>query len=148
MNFQPKNKQYKEVITEVLSKQYFMKHVGIEMEECSPEKIILKLKLEQQHLQQAQFVHGGVISTLADIAMGFSALTLVEEGKGMVTADLHISYHRPGTGDYIWVEAWVTKPGSTLFFCEARIYTTDNFGESTEVAKAFSTMCSVDAQKH
>ena len=148
MQFNPKNPEYKDVINGVLAKQYFMKHVGITMETCKPGKILLKLKLVENHMQQAYFVHGGVTSTLADIAMGFSALTLVEKGKGMVTADLHISYHRPGEGEFIWVEAWVTKPGNTLFFCEARIYTTNEKGKETEVAKAFSTMCSVDLQKH
>jgi uncharacterized protein (TIGR00369 family) len=131
MKFQPKNKDYRKIIEEVLSGQYFMKHVGIEMETCNPGSVLLKLKLEENHMQQAYFVHGGVTSTLADIAMGFSALTLVEKGKGMVTADLHISYHRPGEGEFIWVEAWVTKPGNTLFFCEARIYTTNDKGEET-----------------
>jgi len=142
MNFEPLNPAYREVIERVLRGQYFMKHVGIEMESCMPGKVTLKLKLDQKHMQQANFVHGGVTSTLCDIAMGFSALTLVQAGKGMVTADLHISYHRPAMGDEIWVDAFVVKPGNTLFFCEALVYTMDAKEGRTEVAKAYSTMCS------
>ncbi len=145
--FSPLNPNYREVIEDVLSRQFFMKHVGIEMHTCNPGRVRLKLNLEEKHLQQAYFVHGGVTSTLADIAMGFSALTLVEKGKGMVTADLHLSYHRPGKGDTLWVEGWVTKPGSTLFFCEAEIWVENKEGR-VNVAKAFSTMCAVDLAEH
>ena len=141
MNYKPLNPEYKQVIKKVLEGQHFMKHVGIEMEACLPGKVVLKLRLSQEHMQQANFVHGGVTSTLCDIAMGFSALTLVAKGKGMVTADLHISYHRPAQGNEIWVEAHVAKAGTTLFFCEAKVYTLDEELIETDVAKAFSTMC-------
>lgn len=141
MNFEPLNPDYKSVIERVLEGQHFMKHVGIELVSCLPGKVKLKLDLNQKHMQQANFVHGGVTSTLCDIAMGFAALSLAEKGKGMVTADLHISYHRPAYGDEIWVEADVIKPGNTLFFCEALVYTLDQKLGKTEVAKAYSTMC-------
>jgi len=141
MKFKALNTDYQRVIERVLEGQHFMKHVGIEMVNCLPGKITLKLNLAQLHMQQTNFVHGGVTSTLCDIAMGFAALSLVEKNKSMVTADLHISYHRPAYGEEIWVEADVIKPGNTLFFCEALVYTMDPKNGRTEVAKAYSTMC-------
>lgn len=144
MNYTSKNPNFLSVIEKVLEKQYFMKLVGIEMETCTPGKVLLSLILAEKHMQQAHFVHGGVISTMADIAMGFSALTLAEQGKSMVTADLHLSYHRPGQGEKLMVEAWVAKPGNTLYFCEAQLWTLDKNEKQTIIAKAFSTMCTVD----
>jgi len=144
MNYEIKNPNYKAVIEDVLSRQFFMKHVGIEIDHIEPGKIRLKLPLQEQHLQQAYMVHGGVTATIADIAMGFSSLTLAATGKGMVTADLHISYHRPAKGKILFAEANVTKPGRLLNFCEALIWTEDELGNKIEVAKAYSTMCTVD----
>ena len=114
MKFKALNPDYQRVIERVLEGQHFMKHVGIEMVNCLPGKITLKLNLAQLHMQQTNFVHGGVTSTLCDIAMGFAALSLVEKNKSMVTADLHISYHRPAYGEEIWVELSPKYPGSDL----------------------------------
>mgnify|MGYP001154041780 CR=1 FL=1 len=146
MHYEIKNPNYKAVIEDVLSRQFFMKHVGIEIAHIEPGKVLLKLPLQEQHLQQAFMVHGGVTATIADIAMGFSALTLADVGKGMVTADLHISYHRPAKGTTLFAEATVTKPGRLLNFCEALIWTEDEKGNTVEVAKAYSTMCTIDKE--
>lgn len=143
MEYKSANPNFQETIRDVLSRQYFMKHVGIEMIKSENGKTKLKLKVDQKHHQQTHFLHGGVTATLADISMGFSALSLVPENKGMVTADLHVQFYRPGKGNIIEVEAWVNKPGNLLHFCECIIYYTEN-DKRIEIAKGFSTMCTVD----
>lgn len=143
MEFTSKNPNFQDTIKEVLKGQYFMKHVGISFVSSKNGRTKLKLNVEQKHHQQTFFLHGGVTATLADIAMGFSALSLVPENKGMVTADLHVQFYRPGKGSIIEVEAWVNKPGNLLHFCECLIFSYDG-DERIEVAKGFSTMCSVD----
>lgn len=141
--FHSQNQEFQQTLAEVLSRQYFMKHVGIQMVDCKDGKTKLKLEVEEKHLQQAHFLHGGVTATLADISMGFSALSLAPADKGMVTVDLHVSFYRPGDGSIIEVEAWVTKPGNLLYFCECSIYSFSN-DQRIEIAKGHSTMCAVD----
>jgi uncharacterized protein (TIGR00369 family) len=80
------------------------------------------LRIEQKHLQQHFFVHGGVMATVADIVMGFSAYTLCRKGQGVVTADLKINYLLPATKGKILALGRVRKAGSKLFFCEAEIW--------------------------
>ena len=47
MKFKALNPDYQRVIERVLEGQHFMKHVGIEMVNCLPGKITLKLNLAQ-----------------------------------------------------------------------------------------------------
>jgi len=44
----------------------FLEHVGAVLEELSKEKAVLSLEVKEYHLQHLGYVHGGVISSLAD----------------------------------------------------------------------------------
>jgi acyl-coenzyme A thioesterase 13 len=66
---------------------------------------VLGLLVDGHHLNRAGRVHGGLLATLADIALSRAAWEHVPEGSTIATADLHIAYLgnvNPGA----WVEAW------------------------------------------
>ncbi len=117
----PERSDFVENIEEKLTRQFFMKHVGIHLTSIEPGWVEAELDLNQTHLQQNLFVHGGVMSTLADIVMGFAAYTLCKPNKGVVTANLNINYLNPGKGEKLMAVGRVRKKGSKLFFCEAEI---------------------------
>jgi uncharacterized protein (TIGR00369 family) len=78
------------------------------------------------------FVHGGVLATMADISMGFAAFTLVSETQAVVTVDLKINYINPGIGQTLKAKAQVYKTGSKLIFCKTEIFAVNN-GIETQV---------------
>ncbi len=84
--------------------------------------------------------HGGFISYLADSIMGFAALTLVDEHQTVFTANLNVSFLRPGLGDQMLGSATVMKQGVNVHFCEAEIFATRENGEHYLCAKASATM--------
>lgn len=66
---------------------------------------VLGVEVDQHHLNRAGRVHGGLLATLADIALSRAAWDHVPEGSTIATADLHISYlGNVNAGQ--WVEAW------------------------------------------
>ncbi len=68
---------------------------------------VLGLEVSEHHLNRAGRVHGGLLATVADIAVSRAAWDHVPEGSTIATADLHISYlGNVNTG--AWVEAWPT----------------------------------------
>lgn len=136
----PKNPLFKEEIIEKLKRQFFMKHIGLYLDRIEPGFVDAHLKIEEHHLQQNLFVHGGVISTLCDVTAGFAAFTLVNEGEGTVTADLKVSYYHPGKGDILYTRGWVEKAGSRLFFCESEVWSKAADKEDLLIAKSSSTM--------
>jgi uncharacterized protein (TIGR00369 family) len=113
---------FRENIAEKLTRQFFMKLMDFHLTKIESGWVEGELLIEQKHLQQHYFVHGGVMATVADIVMGFSAYTLCRKGQGVVTADLKINYLLPATKGKILALGRVRKAGSKLFFCEAEIW--------------------------
>jgi uncharacterized protein (TIGR00369 family) len=64
-------------------------------------------------------VHGGLVTTLLDTAMGSACWTVLEEGETFLTADLRAEFiraTRPGT---IRAEGRVVHKTRRIVFCEA-----------------------------
>lgn len=66
---------------------------------------VLGLLVDAQHLNRAGRVHGGLLATVADIAVSRAAWDQVPEGATIATADLHIAY-LGNVNAGAWVEAW------------------------------------------
>ena len=122
-------------IREKLKRQYFMHLIGADLTRIEPGRIEAELALGQQHQQQRGFAHGGLVATMADLAAGFAAVTLVPDEAGVVTSDLKVSYLNPGVGSRMKAIGWVLKSGRRLHFCEAEVWCDDVL-----VAKASATM--------
>ena len=122
-------------IREKLKRQHFMHLIGAALTRIEPGRVEAELPLGVQHQQQRGFAHGGLVATMADLAAGFAALTLVPENFGVVTSDLKVSYLNPGVGQRIKAIGWVLKAGRRLHFCEAEVWCDDVL-----IAKASATM--------
>ncbi len=131
------------LIREKTQRQFFMKLMDMDLTVIEPGWVEAELEIKEKHLQQNYFVHGGVMSTASDIAMGFAAYTLCREHKGVVTANLNVNYLNPGIGQKLIAKGRVSKAGSKLFFCEAEIYVINN-GKLTLTNTATSIMSIID----
>jgi uncharacterized protein (TIGR00369 family) len=100
----------------------FMHYLGLRITRIEAGLVEGELELQQHHMQQMDFVHGGVTATIADIVAGFAAYTLVRHGQGMVTVDLKVSYLNPGFGNKLYARGSVIKSGQKLCFSEAEIW--------------------------
>ena len=75
------------------------------------------LRAEGKHCNARGLVHGGVFSSLADVALGYNAAFIGEEPVPMVTASLTIDYAGSAKlGDWIEVEVDVQKVGRSMAF--------------------------------
>ena len=122
-----------------LERQHFMHLIGANLTVITPGRVEAELALQQQHQQQRGFAHGGLVATLADLVAGFSAVTLIPDNYGLVTADLRVSYLHPGVGQRLRAIGWVLKPGRRLHFCEAEVWCDDLL-----IAKASATMAVIE----
>jgi uncharacterized protein (TIGR00369 family) len=118
---------------------HFNSFIGFSILTMEPGEVEAELVLEQHHLQQMGFVHGGVTTTMADIVTGFAAYTLTTEKQGVVTVDLKIAFLNPGIGTRLYAKGVVIKAGQKLHFCEAEIWCEGESGR-TMIAKASTTM--------
>jgi len=142
--FKRLNPDFKEDIQERLTRQFFMKLMGFDLTKIELGHVEGELEIEEKHLQQNYFVHGGVMATASDIVMGFAAYSLLPKGFGVVTVDLGVQFLNPGIGDKLKAIGRVVKPGRNITFCEAEIFL-HNEGVWTRTNTATSTMYKVDA---
>ena len=79
--------------------------------------LIIGLQAEQKHCNARNLVHGGVFSSLADIALGYNAAFQGEKPTPMVTASLTIDYAGSAKlGDWIEINTDVQKVGKSMAF--------------------------------
>lgn len=140
--FIPQETEFVTMVKDKIGGNHFTNFIGFDIHTIRAGYIEGTLDLQQHHLQQMEFVHGGVTATLSDIVAGFSAYTLVKKGHGVVTVELKVSYLNPGLGEKLSAKGYVIKAGSKLFFCESEIYA-ERGNTSTLIAKASATMALV-----
>ena len=102
----------------------FAGYLGIETMEAREGYVKLRLPVRQELLNGHGTVHGGVLASLVDNAVGAALATLppvAEEGGGLVTTDLNISYVNPGRGSTIFAEGHILEPGNSISFGEASL---------------------------
>ena len=79
------------------------------------------LDAADHHLNPAGTVHGGVLGTLVDTAMGAAVRSRTGADDVPATSQLTIAYLRPGKPGRLSVRAEVRKQGDALLVCEAEV---------------------------
>jgi uncharacterized protein (TIGR00369 family) len=86
----------------------------------SGESVILGLRAGDAHTNSRGFVHGGLISALADNAMGLSCGRRLGEAASLVTVSLSVDFLAAALkGQWLAFDTVFVKPGSTLCFAQA-----------------------------
>jgi uncharacterized protein (TIGR00369 family) len=109
--------------------------LGFHLTEVEPGRAVIELDSGPCHLNPIGTLHGGVLSTIADTAMGIAHGSLLGEGESSTTVDLTVHFLRPVTNGKLRAIARVVKHGRTLTLLEADVLDED----AKLVARASST---------
>ena len=134
------NPDFKNTILEKMESPSFLNYIGFTLTNIAEGKIEGELFLKDHHKQSQGIMHGGLTATLADTVAGFAAITLIPKNYEVVTAELKVSYFRPGLGPKILARGWVLKQGKKMNFCEAEVFSKIGEEEPILIAKASVTM--------
>jgi uncharacterized protein (TIGR00369 family) len=88
--------------------------------------VVIGLRLAKAHTNGRGLIHGGLIASLADNAMGYSCAQKMGWTTSLVTISLAVDY--AGTaeiGQWLAVESDVIKTGSTICFAQSLIKADD-----------------------
>jgi uncharacterized protein (TIGR00369 family) len=84
--------------------------------------IVLGLTADTQHCNSRGFVHGGLISALADNAMGLSCSIHHKELSGLVTVSLHVDFVSAARiGDWLEFKTTFVKPGRSIDSAQGQV---------------------------
>jgi len=82
----------------------------------------LGFRAAEAHANSRGFVHGGLISALADNAMGLSCGAALGDGARLVTVSLALDFLGSAQlGQWVEISPAVNRAGGTLCFAEATI---------------------------
>jgi uncharacterized protein (TIGR00369 family) len=113
----------------------WMETLGARIAEAEPGRVVVELVAGPQHRHGGGVVQGGVITQIADAAMGMSLATLQADGIWNTTIELKINFIRPVIEGRLQAIGRVIEVRQTLLFSEADVV--DEQGRL--VARASST---------
>jgi uncharacterized protein (TIGR00369 family) len=95
--------------------------LGIELRRVDAEGVEMFLPFRQEFLRESgsDWLHGGIVSALIDIAGNYAVQAQV--GPGVPTVDMRVDYLRPSRGD-LSATATVVKLGKRTALSDVRIH--------------------------
>ena len=94
---------------------------GISVEHAAAGEVRLVWEARPDHRNLQGLVHGGILATLADIAMGLAVRTVVGPTRRHVTIDLHVHYLRPARPGRLEALGSVVHVGTHVGFAEGSV---------------------------
>lgn len=88
--------------------------------------VVIGLRAREAHCNSRGFVHGGLISALADNAMGLTCATRIGEGASLVTINLALDYMGVARiGQWLRFETGFVKLGASICFTDLMVRADD-----------------------
>lgn len=108
-------------IKESFEQQGFMKTLGARLVFVEKGLVKIECSFQEGLAQQNNFFHAGVLSSIADSACGYAALTMMPEGADVLSVEFKINMLRPAVGNKIIAIGKVFKSGKTLSVCDGLV---------------------------
>lgn len=131
-------------VRKIFDRAKFVSELGIKLEATGEGWCETTLAVEDRHRQQHEYVHAGVLATMADHTAGGAARS-VSGSHDVITVEFKINFFRPAKGDRLRCRAQVLRAGKSIIVAEAEVFSAENGGEKL-VAKLTET-CAVIEQK-
>ncbi|MFB8006084.1 PaaI family thioesterase [Nocardia sp. NPDC056000] len=113
-------------LRESIGRQTLLGTLGIGITSLAPGRVVLELPFREDLCQQNGFVHAGAITTLADSACGYAAMSLQPPDRDILTVEFKVNLMSPPVGQRFLATATVVKSGRTLTVCTAEVVSDTN----------------------
>jgi uncharacterized protein (TIGR00369 family) len=127
-------------VRDSLGRQTFLRLLGAEATVVEPGRVVLELPFRADLCQQNGLVHAGVLTSVADSACGYAALTLMPAGSDVLSVEFKVNLLAPGRGDRFRADARVVRAGRTLTVCQAEVVASGGGSADVTVALMQATM--------
>ena len=121
----------------------FNEMMGIEITEVGDGHVQLEMNADASHWSSADRLHGGVLFSLLDTALGRAVVSALEEGRGSTTIESKINFFRPVLEGRLTADARVLNRGRRTAYAEGEI----RDAEGRLVARATGTFMLTESFK-
>ena len=137
------DKERYEELKNIFNSQEFLSFVGMKLEHIERGRAVISCENKKEFSQYLGYMHGGMITSIADTAGGQAAATIIEDGQKIVTSELKIHFLKPITVKKVIAEGIVISSGKKLIIVESDI----KDEEENLLAKMIATMYVIDYVK-
>ena len=128
-----------EAVAANFARQPAMALLGATLTVLSPGVVEVAFRFKPELTQQDGFIHAGIITTAADSACGYAALSSMPAGSDVLSVEFKVNLLRPGRGESFRAEGRVLKAGGTLTVAAANVYAEAN-GQEAHILTMLATM--------
>lgn len=119
----------------------FNRMLGLRLDQLDKDHVTMSFNMKEELIGNflQGILHGGVISSVLDMAGGMAVMAsaihknshrslqeLVDILGKCSTIDLQVSYLRPGKGNVFIAKSWLTKGGNKISFTRMELYNQDD----------------------
>jgi uncharacterized protein (TIGR00369 family) len=123
-----------------------MNLIGARLVTVEPGVVEITLPYRADLTQQNGYLHAGVVTTIADSACGYAAMSLMPAEAGVLSVEFKVNLLRPARGQSFLARAEVIKAGRTLTVVRADVFALAEDAERQLVATMQGTMMSLRQQ--
>jgi uncharacterized protein (TIGR00369 family) len=134
----PRNPNYQDRVRSSFARQGFMRLLGARISRLTPGFCELEVPYRQELSQQHGYFHGGVAATLADVAGGYAAFSLMDATSAVLTVEFKLNLIVAAEGDHLVARGTTLKSGRTLTVCRSEVVSLKE-GQETLCASALGT---------
>ena len=96
-------------VRDSLQRQSFMRLLGAHAPVVEPGHVVIELPFREDLCQQNGYLHAGVVTSVADSACGYAALTLMPPGSDVLSVEFKVNLLSPGRGELLLTLATPAK---------------------------------------
>ncbi len=108
-------------VRDSIGRQTLLRTLGVTVAQVSAGRVVLDLPYRPDLCQQNGYVHAGAITTLADSACGYAAMSLMPGDRDVLTVEFKVNLLAPARGDRFRATGEVIRAGRTLTVCSAEV---------------------------
>jgi len=142
VSMEPRDPAFEARVRDSFARQRFMTTLGASLERVGPGEITISFTHRDELTQQHGFLHAGVMTSVADSACGYAALSLMEPGVGVLSVEFKVNMLAPAVGERFVATGRVVRSGRTLTVCTGEV-STQREGQTVAVLLMQATMMAV-----
>jgi uncharacterized protein (TIGR00369 family) len=110
-----------------LDQSPYQRFLGVQLVRAEEGLVEIRLPFREDFLRQdgSNWLHGGIVSALADIAGAYAVVTVVGEGSG-ATIDLRIDWLKPARKGELLATGRAVKTGNRICVADVEVRDADS----------------------
>jgi uncharacterized protein (TIGR00369 family) len=142
VSIEPRDPDFETRVRASFERQRFMATLGASLERVASGEVVIAFTHRDELTQQHGFLHAGVMTSIADSACGYAALSLMEPGAGVLSVEFKVNMLAPAVGERFVATGRVVRSGRTLTVCSGEV-TAEREGATVTVLLMQATMMAV-----